>query len=276
MCALQRRFRARTGYMDMQEIDDARVTEVALDNPHRTSIALKGAPAPRSAPSWHHCMVPVALEHVFICTTPGAPQADRLRQIGLTEGSPNQHPGQGTACRRFFFRNGMLELLWVQDAAEAQSEQTRRTNLFERWSAAGLGVSPFGIILRPRSGTPDACPFSSWQYRPKTMPGLDLQIATDAELTEPMWCYMESGRPPSASPSERRQPLEHRAGLREITGVQLVCPPLAANSVTRAMADRNLLALETGSEHLLELQFDGALKRTRIDFRPDLPLILRW
>jgi hypothetical protein len=33
----------------------------------------------------------------------------------LTEGTPNIHPGQGTANRRFFFRNAMLELLWVND-----------------------------------------------------------------------------------------------------------------------------------------------------------------
>src|SRR5450755_422213 len=88
--------------------------------------------------------MPAVVDHVFICTTMGAPAADRLRQFGLVEGSPNQHPGQGTACRRFFFRNAMLELLWVAAVAEVQSDQTCRTRLWERWSGA---ASPFGIIL---------------------------------------------------------------------------------------------------------------------------------
>src|SRR6266436_5673418 len=79
------------------------------------------------------------VDHVFICTAAGAPAADHLRQFGLAEGSPNQHPGQGTACRRFFFRNAMLELLWVEDAAAARSEQTRRTRLWERCSETGTG-----------------------------------------------------------------------------------------------------------------------------------------
>jgi Rho-binding antiterminator len=58
------------------------------------------------------------LDHLFICTTIGAPEADRLVAFGLTEGTPNVHPGQGTANRRFFFHNFMLELLWVHNSCQ--------------------------------------------------------------------------------------------------------------------------------------------------------------
>lgn len=60
------------------------------------------------------------LDHVFIWTAAGAPEADLLRDFGLTEGPPNVHPGQGTANRRFFFHNAMLELLWVHDRASPE------------------------------------------------------------------------------------------------------------------------------------------------------------
>jgi hypothetical protein len=40
-----------------------------------------------------------------------APEAERIAAFGLCEGPSNVHPGQGTANRRFFFRNAMLELL---------------------------------------------------------------------------------------------------------------------------------------------------------------------
>lgn len=61
----------------------------------------------------------IQLDHVFICTSLDAPAAEQLAAFGLTEGEPNVHPGQGTACRRFFFRNVYLELLWVHDPDEA-------------------------------------------------------------------------------------------------------------------------------------------------------------
>ena len=174
---------------------------------------------------WHNDPMAVALDHVFICTEAGAPAAHRLRALGLTEGSPNHHPGQGTACRRFFFRNAMLELLWVENAAEAQGEQTRGTRLWERCSAAGRGASPFGIVIRPDPEPQRGCPFESWEYRPKTMPDLVLRIATGTELEEPMWCCIESGRAPEEA-LERLQPVEHPAGFREITGLRILGPPL--------------------------------------------------
>jgi hypothetical protein len=41
------------------------------------------------------------------------------------------------------------------------------------------------------------------------------------------------------------------------------------------MALNGVIALQTGVEHLLELQFDGGRRGTAQDFRPALPLILR-
>jgi hypothetical protein len=74
----------------------------------------------------------IELDHLFVCTAPGAPEAEKLVRFGLHEGAPNQHPGQGTANRRFAFVNAMIELVWVNDATEAQSKSTRRTLLWER------------------------------------------------------------------------------------------------------------------------------------------------
>ncbi|HYW48933.1 MAG TPA: hypothetical protein VE959_39080 [Bryobacteraceae bacterium] len=220
--------------------------------------------------------MPAVVDHVFICTGIGAPAAGRLRQFGLLEGSPNQHPGQGTACRRFFFRNAMLELLWVEDVAEAKSDQTRRTRLWERWSGAGRVSSPFGIVLRPAPGTEVACPFPSWEYRPATMPDLALLVAGGTALEEPMWCYLEAGRIPAEAPPDRRQPIDHPSGLREITGVRIVCPVLPETSLTLAMTRAGVITSNTGPEHLLELLFDGAHQGNALDFRPDLPLVFRW
>lgn len=178
----------------------------------------------------------------------------------------------GRACRRFFFSNAMLELLWLEDEAQARSDQTRATRLWERLSS---DVSPFGIILRPAPGSDPACPWMSWSCRPQEMPGLELEIAADTELEEPMWCYLKRGRAPAEWPAERRQPLDHPAGFREITRVLIGCRSVREGSVTSIMAQSGVVAVQTGREHSLELEFDGGSKGTTLDFRPTLPLILR-
>jgi len=129
----------------------------------------------RAAPVYH------VVDHVFVCTSSRGPAAELLRRAGLVEGTRNRHPGQGTACRRFFFSNAMRELLWLEDEVEARSEQTRVTRLWERFSAAGQTASPFGVILRPAPGTEPVCPWRSWSYRPQAIAGLELEIAAERQ-----------------------------------------------------------------------------------------------
>jgi hypothetical protein len=108
------------------------------------------------------------------------------------------------------------------------------------------------------------------------MPDLKLHIADGIGPEEPMWCHMEAGRAPKDAPPERRQPLEHPSGFREITGVRIVSPPLQEALVTQAMTRAGVITSKIGPEHLLELEFDGGRQKKRIDFRPDLPLVFSW
>ncbi|MEO8371013.1 MAG: VOC family protein [Candidatus Solibacter sp.] len=206
----------------------------------------------------------VQLDHIFIMTSAGAPAAERLREFGLTEGSGNRHTGQGTACRRFFFRNAMLELVWVEDEAELRSDAVRRTQLWEHVSGRGSGASCFGVILR---GGPRV-PFASWEYRNAGMPGFAIEVAEGTLLEEPLWFYFAATFPPSV------QPREHACGFRELTGVRVVGPALPENSVTMSMARAGVIAVGAG-EPLLDLEFDGASAHA-VDFLPDLPLRLRY
>src|SRR5579872_1343152 len=110
------------------------------------------------------------LDHLFVCTAPGAPEVEELVELGLNEGPPNHHPGQGTASRRFPFANAMIEFLWVSDASEAQSKRTQRTLLSERWLGRETEASPFGICLRPADADSTGSPFPAWKYRPTYLP----------------------------------------------------------------------------------------------------------
>ena len=164
-----------------------------------------------------------ALDHLFIFTAVGAPEAERLLRCGLTEGERNVHPGQGTANRRLFLRNAMLECLWVYDAPEARGRVIDRMRLWKRWHDRAIGASPFGIALRPLQPTEQDIPFAAWEYRPRNLPQpYASTIATNSVcIEEPMLFYVSFGRRPDATPMDRRQPLEHAIGVREITALRI-------------------------------------------------------
>lgn len=112
------------------------------------------------------------------------------KTCSLDEGPPNQHTGQGTACRRFPFANAMFELLWVNDPSAAQSESTKRTLLWERWSSRQGHACPFGICVRPVSPQDTGSPFPAWEYRQAYLPDpLSLQIG-EAGIEEPIWVHL--------------------------------------------------------------------------------------
>jgi hypothetical protein len=218
------------------------------------------------------------LDHVFVWVDVGAPEADLLVSFGLSEGDPNIHPGQGTANRRFFFHNAFLELVWVSDELEAQSELVRPTQLWSRWSQRQSGTSPFGVGLRPtRPGCANA-PFSSWEYRPPYLPSpLAIQVGEGVPLYEPWGFFLAFGRRPDSPECPRRQPLSHPIGFQEVTQIRLTCPAGGSYSAAAAAVLRTgAVTLASGPEHLLQMTFDGGTQGRSTDFRPALPLVLQW
>ncbi|MGG6240452.1 VOC family protein [Nodosilinea sp. AN01ver1] len=220
------------------------------------------------------------IDHLFICTAAGAPAAEKLIQFGLTEGSANVHPGQGTANRRFFFHNMMLELLWVHSAAEAQAATTQPTYLWERWAAQQPQTCPFGVCLRPSGHpAPDALPFSTWDYRPAYLPeGLAIPVATNASvLSEPMLFYLPFAQRQDKYTGAKAEPLNHAIALQAVTGVSLTLPLSAPPSTPlQAVAEAGLITIQPGQRYLIEIDFDQNSKGQHHDFRPALPLVFRW
>jgi Glyoxalase-like domain len=213
----------------------------------------------------------IELDHLFVCTKPGAPEAEKLVQLGLHEGPPNQHSGQGTACRRFAFANAMIELVWVSDAREAQSQSARRTLLWERWSGREGYASPFGICLRPFDPQDTQPPFPSWEYRPAYLPNPLFMNIGEAGVEEPMWIYMNFMR------RDHREQwfIEHTIGIREITGLTLTTPVPLRSPVAQRIVENGILSTRTGATPLLEIEFDGNRRKERVDFRPHLPFVFK-
>jgi len=211
----------------------------------------------------------IELDHVFVCTAPGAPEAEKFVQFGLHEGPPNQHPGQGTANRRFAFANAMIELVWVSDVSEAQSQSARRTLLWERWSGREHNASPFGICLRPVDPQDTGLPFPAWEYRPAYLPDPLVMHIGDVGIEEPMWVYLSFMRR-----AQREQWfIEHPIGICEITGLTLTTPVPLRSNVSQKIVESGILATRTGTTSLLEIEFDGNRRKEQMDFRPHLPFV---
>jgi hypothetical protein len=213
----------------------------------------------------------IELDHLFVCTAPSAPDADKLVQFGLREGPPNQHPGQGTACRRFSFANAMIELFWVSDENEARGESTGRTLLWERWSGRELNASPFGICLRPVDPEDPGLPFPAWQYRPAYLPDPLVMYVGEVGIEEPMWIYLSFMRR-----AQREQWfVEHPIGIREITGLTLTSPVPLHSPAAQRIVESGVLSTRTGATSLLEIEFDSKRRKERVDFRPHLPFVFQ-
>jgi hypothetical protein len=227
-------------------------------------------------------MTAYALDHVFLCCSRGGAEAKLLLEAGLSEGSPNSHPGQGTCCRRFFFANAFLELLWISDPGEATSETSSPTRLFERWRRRSTNTSPIGICLRPAANPAanpavTSAPFETWAYAPPYLPpGLSIDMAVGAPLAEPEMFFTSFGKRPDARAGAAREPIVHALGLSELTSVTVTSSSRARlSTAARRLVETGLVGIDSGEADCLVLGFDHERSSRSLDFRPQLPLILR-
>ncbi|OLP18795.1 hypothetical protein BST81_08635 [Leptolyngbya sp. 'hensonii'] len=220
-------------------------------------------------------------DHLFICTAIGAPEADRLVQIGLTEGQSNSHPGQGSACRRFFGYNAYLEFLWVQDKQAACRPPAAPLQLWERSQYRQSGHAPFGLGLRStqQADPYPSLPFTTWAYRPPYLPPpLQIEVAVDSiQPGVPLVFHFPGGKRPDHYPLERQQPLVHGIRVQEITDIALTLPTQSLSCpLIQTLADAGLARFIPGEGYRADVTFDGGKQKQRVDCQPALPLVLHW
>lgn len=209
------------------------------------------------------------LDHFFILTDPGASQADRLLDLGLTEGTSNDHPGQGTANRRFFFSNSMLEFLYIQDLDEANDGPASGLNLAER--LADPGASPFGLIVRGGSASSDV-PFPGWSYFPDYLQsGEYIHVGKNSDvLNEPLCFFLPVSATAALTQTVSVEPFS------TVTSVKISLPPDEISSTLNTLNKMDQISIRSDSQHLMEVYFGHGINGRKNDFRPELPLIFHW
>ena len=218
------------------------------------------------------------LDHIFILTDPGAPVADRIAELGLTEGSDNQHPGQGTANRRFFFNNTTLELIYIDDEQECIDGPGRDLDFPGRYQQTV--ASRFGLVARlPTAGTTPT--FSYWPYFPQYFPdGTHFLVGKNSSNpVEPLCICMPPNLFNGANKVAQAEALLQKEPVNtgwQLTSLQLTLPVTSVSDTLAAFAHSKPVSLEFGDEHHLKLGFNDRRENQSRCFAPEIPLTIEY
>ncbi len=224
------------------------------------------------------------LDHIFIFTHHAEQVASTLQSFGLSEGTANVHPGQGTACRRFFFQNAYIELAWVINIDEIKKPVIERTKLWERSQYSLTHVCPFGLCFRTNQQPEQAVNLifeDGWRYYSIYLPeGQFANIASNEDFpAEPMLFEMPFfGLAPKDYPLEKKQSLTHATGFHQLTKVSLALPPPINDfSVAfRKVLQEGAIQVSVGETYSATLEFDDGRQGELKDFNPLIPLRITW
>lgn len=218
------------------------------------------------------------LNHVFILTEPKAKVADLLLKLGFEESFSRDHLGQGTSNRRFVFSNGMLEFLWVKDEAEANNGPAKNLNFPARTKTQKQKypkASPFGIVLTRKDNASLAMPFEGWAYEPDyfkpphTPKPLAFHIGENStDLSEPLCIYV-----PFIEPKQRTI---EKGTFKSISHVKVFTKNTEISTTLKVVNNADRLSIASGTEDLMEITFDDHKQNKRHDFRPHIPLVIKW
>ncbi len=210
----------------------------------------------------------IRLHHAFVLTGDRVPDVDCLVDIGMTEGSANTHPGQGTANRRFFFADFGLELIYFTDVDEARNGPGRVIRSRDRFEAAD--GSPFGLVFRSDADA-DVDSFAGFPYQPIYFEqGQYFLIGDNADLLGEPNCVLMPANLPNRPPQKLcPAPYESLSRLRLYSPVKNLSPVLAAAAAIERVE------VMAGHENLMELEFGAGKLRRLHDLRPQLPLVVR-
>lgn len=210
------------------------------------------------------------LDHIFIITEPGAAVAKELIEIGLIEGTSNTHPGQGTANRRFFLNGFTIELLYIDNANEAQTGAGKDLNLYQR--SQSNSASPFGIVVRVPEQTQKPT-FPHWLYFPDYFKGvMSFHVGKNSDqLDEPLCICM-----PPELPKASNIPAELHNSDWTLTQVEIDMPAIKPSTTLRCFEAIDGLTLNYNKPHHLALTINHGRTGKTVNLSPNLPVNLTW
>ncbi len=212
------------------------------------------------------------IDHIYLLTKDGGLVADQLVALGLREGSNRVHAGQGTANRKFYFENFFLEVLWIHDEAEVQSERVKPIGLWQRTAHDAERVSRFGLCLENAPETDAMFAEAEW-YQPMYFPeGMQIAYLQHTENLSLPWTFrlpFKSERKPGAEPTD------HPNGMRRLTKAVFEYVGSGDEPFVGWFREDATLQFRPSRRIWLHLTFDGAQQGKRAVLEA-MSLGVRW
>lgn len=201
---------------------------------------------------------PLTFDDVWITVWAAPQDRDALKKAGFTI-SPrvNRDENRGTASINAEFHNAFLELMWsepagpaVRDARPAVENYPHRVE----WRSNGRHPEWFPIDADSEIlSTPDAAQGSS-VVGPRALAVTDVKGARGLVPT-----------------------FVHPLGVKRVTGVRLFAPPASRPAEPLEYLERSgVVGLRTGMGWVVEITFDGGVKGSTKDLRPEVPIVVKY
>ena len=217
------------------------------------------------------------LDHIFVCVPNERELNESLANSGLNLSARRVHHGQGTANRCAFFDNAYLEFLLRDRDEDLQSESVQSVSLWERMQWRNTRASPFGIAFRFVSNKHDFPVETRPYYAPFLPNGASIPVATPFNsIQEPLIFFSLVTKKPIEKFALNSSSLEHRGSRHLLTKIEITSPYSNFSEQLQWFCREKLVYISQGKSHHAELELDNGREEQSLDFRPVLPLSIRW
>ena len=229
------------------------------------------------------------LDHILIWVDKDAPEIELFKENGFTSIISGSHSQQGTSGKYIFFLNFYIELLYISDHAEA-------TENIEKFGCNYIGrsnwklnhVSPFGLALKMETFDKENILFDYTEYKAEWMKDKGLLMAdNNKNLLAPLVfvlrpkmefpCYHSIDEMlKDNKPEDFKRNHIHDNGIKTLTSYNIYIKSEIQKSKLINILNTSGINILKGVENCIELIFDNEINNKEIDFRPKLPLIIKY
>jgi hypothetical protein len=192
-------------------------------------------------------------DHIFIFTNNQGKIADQLVEFGLTEGSNRVHAGQGTTNRKFYFENFFLEILWVHNETEINSELIKPIGLWQRANYRINDFSPFGLCVVNTYET-NRLFENAHKYQPSYFPhGMTIDILKNEHQPNFPWTFR---LPFKGQKNNKMEPIKHKNGITQLSKVDFDVENINDSNFMQAFEGKQNINFIKSDKTWLTLTFD--------------------
>ena len=229
------------------------------------------------------------LDHILIWVDKDAPEIELFKENGFTSIISGSHSQQGTSGKYIFFLNFYIELLYISDHAEAtENIEKFGCNYIDRSNWKLNLASPFGLALKMETFDKENILFDYTEYKAEWMKDKGLLMAdNNKNLLAPLVfvlrpkmefpCYHSIDEMlKDNKPEDFKRNHIHDNGIKTLTSYNIYIKPEIQKSKLINILNTSGINILKGVENCIELIFDNEINNKEIDFRPKLPLIIKY